>query len=50
VHEKYPHLYNAMLFWFKSPDALKFALEPKLVPHFNAKLEKLRKENAAQIT
>jgi predicted transposase YbfD/YdcC len=39
-----------MLFWFKHPDALKQALEPNLGPHFNQKLERLRKENAAQIS
>lgn len=39
-----------MLFWFKHPNALKLAIEPKLAPHFNPKLEKLRKENAAQIS
>ena len=50
MHKNYPHLYTAMLFWFKHPDALKQALEPNLGPHFNQKLERLRKENAAQIS
>jgi hypothetical protein len=39
-----------MLFWFKSPNALKQALTQDHGASSNQKIEKLRKENTAIIT